>query len=56
MPFVVQVFAHRGPEHRPPLPSRDDPWHSFLLEAESTPGPYCVRKEQVTEKSQRPNR
>jgi hypothetical protein len=28
------------------------PWSSFLLEAESTPGPWCVRKDFVTEKFQ----
>ena len=27
-------------------------WYSFLLEAESTPGPQCDRKEYVTEKFQ----
>ena len=27
-------------------------WYSFLLEAESTPGPYCDRKECVSEKFQ----
>jgi len=25
--------------HRPPLPQGNSPWYSFLLEAESTPGP-----------------
>ena len=25
--------------HRPPLPPRKHTWYSFLLEAESTPGP-----------------
>jgi hypothetical protein len=25
--------------HRPPLPTRKYSWYSFLLEAESTPGP-----------------
>jgi len=25
--------------HRPPLPTGNTPWYSFLLEAESTPGP-----------------
>jgi hypothetical protein len=25
--------------HRPPLPSGKYSWYSFLLEAESTPGP-----------------
>jgi hypothetical protein len=48
--------AHEGskvvnPTHRPPLPPRY-PWYSFLLEAESTPGPQCDRKDYVTEKSQ----
>ena len=28
-----------SPTHRPPLPSRKYSWYSFLLEAESTPGP-----------------
>jgi hypothetical protein len=27
--------------YRPPLHPRRDPWYTFLLEAESTPGPYC---------------
>jgi hypothetical protein len=27
-------------------------WYSFLLEAESTPGPQCDRKDYVTEKFQ----
>ena len=36
--------AHEGgkvvsPTHRPPLPPRKYSWYSFLLEAESTPGP-----------------
>ena len=26
-------------KHRPPLPPRKYTWYSFLLEAESTPGP-----------------
>jgi hypothetical protein len=26
-------------------------WYSFLLEAESTPGPWCDRKDYVNEKS-----
>jgi hypothetical protein len=42
-----QVFrqpAHEGgkvvsPTNRPPLPPRKDSWYSFLLVAESTPGP-----------------
>ena len=31
--------------HRPPLPPRKCSWYSFLLEAESTPGPQCDRKD-----------
>ena len=38
--------------HRPPLPPRKYTWYSFLLEAESTPGPQCDRKDFVTEKFQ----
>ena len=38
--------------HRPPLPSRKYTWYSFLLEAESTPGPKCDQKDYVTEKFQ----
>jgi hypothetical protein len=33
---VVRLSALR---HRPPLPARKYSWYSFLLEAESTPGP-----------------
>ena len=28
-----------SPTHQPPLPPRKYTWYSFLLEAESTPGP-----------------
>ena len=38
--------------HRPPLPPRKYTWYSFLLEAGSTPGPQCDRKDYVTEKFQ----
>ena len=31
--------------HRPPLPHRKYSRYSFLLEAESTPGPQCGRKD-----------
>jgi hypothetical protein len=31
-------------------------WYSFLLEAESTPGPQCARKDYVNEKFQRHHR
>jgi len=40
----VRQSAHEGgkvvsPMHQPPLPLRKYSWYSFLLEAESTPGP-----------------
>jgi hypothetical protein len=43
-PQISRQSAHKGgkfvsPTHRPPLPSRKYSWHSFLLQAESTPGP-----------------
>jgi hypothetical protein len=41
-----------SPTHRPPLLHRKYSWYSFMLEAESTPGPYCDRKDYVTEKFQ----
>ena len=31
--------------HRPPLSPMKCSWHSFLLEAESTSGPWCDRKD-----------
>jgi hypothetical protein len=34
------------------LTPRKHPWYSFLLEAESIPGPYCGRKDYVNEKFQ----
>ena len=41
---ISRQSAHEGgkvvsPTHRPPLPLMIYPWYSFLLEAESTPGP-----------------
>jgi len=49
--------AHEGGKvfsltHRPqlPPPPRKYSWDSFLLEAESTPGPKCGRKDGVSEK------
>jgi len=41
---ISRQSAHKGgevvnPTHWPPLPSRKYSWYSFLLEAESTPGP-----------------
>jgi hypothetical protein len=38
--------------HQPPLPRRKYFWYSFLLEAESIPGPQCGRKVYVNEKFQ----
>ena len=38
--------------YRPPLPHRRYPWYSFLLEAESTPGPQDGRKDYVNEECQ----
>jgi len=38
--------------HRRPLPPGNTQGYSFLLEAESTPGPQCDRKDYVTEKFQ----
>jgi hypothetical protein len=54
---ISRQSAHEGgkvvsPTHRPPLPPRKYSWCSFLLEAESTPGPYCDRKDYVNEKFQ----
>ena len=39
-----------SPMHQPPLPPRKYSWYSFLLEAESTPGPWCGHKDYVNEK------
>ena len=36
--------------HRPPLPLGNTRKYSFMLEAESTTGPYCDRKDYVIEK------
>jgi len=41
-----------SPTHRPSLPLRIYSWYSFLLEAESTPGPQCDQKGYVNEKSE----
>jgi hypothetical protein len=57
-PEALRQSAHKGgnvsPTHRPPLrPSpRKYSWYSFLLEAESTPGPEWDRKDYVNEKLQ----
>ena len=37
--------------HRPPLHPRKYSWYSFLLEAESTRGPYCDRKDFMSTKN-----
>jgi hypothetical protein len=34
-----------GLMHRWPLPLREDPWYSFLLEAKWTTVPWCSRKD-----------
>jgi hypothetical protein len=49
--------AHEGckvvsPMHQPPLPPRKYSWYSFLLGAESTPGPQCGQKDYISEKFQ----
>ena len=54
---ISRQSAHEGgkvvsPTHRPPLHPSKYSWHSFLLEAESTPGPSCGRKDYVNEKFQ----
>jgi hypothetical protein len=50
-----EVEASRFQENRHmkvSLPPRKYSWYSFLLEAESTPGPQCGRKDYVNEKFQ----
>ena len=47
---ISRQSAHEGgkvvsPTHRPPFAPREDSWYSFLLEAESTTGPQCDRKD-----------
>ena len=54
---IWRKSAHEGrkvvsPMYRYPLPPRKYPWYSFLLEAESTPGPQCGRKDYFNEKVQ----
>ena len=56
-PRFQDQTAHEGGKvgsltHRPPLLPRNCSWYSFLLEAESTPGPQCSRKDYVNEKFQ----
>jgi len=40
-----------SPTHRPPLPPRRYSWYSFMLEAESTPGPWCGGRIKSTKNS-----
>ena len=56
-PRISRRPAHEGgkfvsPTNRPPLQPRKYSWYSFLLEAESTPGQQCGRKDYVNEKFQ----
>ena len=53
---ISRQSAHEGgkvvsPTHQPPLPPREYSWYSFLLEAESTPGPWCGQKDYINENS-----
>jgi len=52
---VVRLSALRTVRLYPP-PLRKYAWHSRLLEAESTPGPQCGRKDYNNEKLQRPKK
>jgi hypothetical protein len=36
-----------GLTRRPPFTPQEDSWYSFLLEAESIPGPWCGWKDYV---------
>ena len=54
---IARQFVHEGgkvvsPMRRPPLPPRKYPRFSFLLEAKSTAGLQCGRKDYVYEKLQ----
>jgi len=54
---ISRQSAHEGskvvsPTHRPPLPIREYFLYLFLLQAESTLGPQCGRKDYVNEKFQ----
>jgi hypothetical protein len=46
--MAVGLSALRGPA---PLYPQEDSWYSFLLEAESNPGPYCAGRFRLIEKS-----
>jgi hypothetical protein len=45
-----------SPIRRPPLPLREDPLYSFLVEVSLTPQSQFGRKDQVNEKSRRAHR
>ena len=47
LPYFKTIGAWRW--HRPSLPHRKYSWYSFLLEAESTPGPQGDRKDYVND-------
>jgi len=54
---ILKHSVHEGgkvvsPTHRPPLPLRKYSWYSFLLGAESIPGPQCGQKDYVNGKFQ----
>ena len=56
VPRTFRHSAHEGgevvsPKHRSPFALRKYCWYSFLLEVESTPGPFCGQKDYVNEKS-----
>jgi hypothetical protein len=53
-PRISRQSAHQGGsrKHRPPLLPRKYSWYSFLLEAKSTRGPYCDRKNYVNKRTQ----
>jgi hypothetical protein len=51
---ISKQSGHEGdkvvnPTHWPPLPPKKYFWYLFLLESESTPGPYCGRKDYINE-------
>jgi len=55
---ISRQSEHEGgkvvsPTHQPPLTPRKYSWYSFLLEAKSTLGPWCGRKEIPTTPSGR---
>jgi hypothetical protein len=60
----IQISRQSSPEcgkivrlrHRPPLPTRNYSWYSFLLEVESITRPYYGRKDSVNEKCQQHQR